>query len=102
LIELLHDQITGAALDDDLGTEALVPWDHNEPAGIRANLLVLADAQLEQLVAPEPGAFAAKADRRVLLAGPLAALDALVDLAKHRLVGRVSLLKLIPHATIPS
>jgi hypothetical protein len=61
--------------------EDKTPW-------ARADVLVLADRPLDHLVATEPGAFAAKPDPFVLLAGPLAALDRLVDLAKPRFVSR--------------
>jgi len=45
----------------------------------------------------QPSAFAAKADRGVLLSRPLPALDALVDVANRRLVCAGALLPLALH-----
>jgi hypothetical protein len=55
---------------------------------------VFVSGQLDQLVATQAGALAAEADRRVLVAGPLPAFDALVDVADRCLVGGGALLLL--------
>jgi hypothetical protein len=61
-----------------------VSGDQNESAWTRADLFVLTNGQLDELVAPETGALTTEADRGVLVPRPSPAHDALV--ADRRLV----------------
>src|SRR6516225_5384354 len=97
LIWLLNDDVARPCLDHRLDVGRLVTGHDDEPPGMRPDVLVLADAQLDQLVTAELSAFAAKADRGVLLSRPLPALDALVDVANRRLVCAGALLPLALH-----
>jgi hypothetical protein len=87
LISFLHDEVAGPGRDDRLEIRKLVAGDDDEPARVRADLFVFVNGELDELVAPQAGALTPEADRRVLVPGPLAALDALVDVADGRLVG---------------
>ena len=92
---LLHDDVAGAGRDDALDVRQFMAGKNHEPPGVRADLLVLADRQLDEPVAPDTGAFAAEADWSVLVPGPLTSLDALVDIADRRFGGARTLLLLL-------
>jgi len=79
-----------------------VAGDEHESAGVGPDRLVLAYGQLDQLITAQSGAFAAKADRAVLLPRPLATLDALVDVTDRRLIGGGAPLLLALHDWILS
>jgi hypothetical protein len=78
----------GIGLSLCLDFRELVSRDHHESPWMRADLLVLAHGQLDELVAAETGALTTEADWGVLVPWPLPALYALVHLADRRLVGR--------------
>jgi hypothetical protein len=102
LISLLNDEVTRTGLDDGLDVGVLVAGNDDEPTGMGPDLLVLADAQLHELVATQDGALAPEADRGVLLPRPLTALDALVDVTHRGFVGGGAPLLLALHGRILS
>jgi hypothetical protein len=77
-----------------------VTREDHESARMRANRLVLGKHELDDLVAAEQPALAAKADSGSVLSGPLASRYRLVDLAEAGLVGRDALLALVLHRAI--
>jgi hypothetical protein len=97
---LLNHNPSRPGFDDHFLRRDLVTFDKDKTPGVRAGLLVLAGGQLDDLIATELGAFAAKPDPLLLLARPLAALDRLVHFAKQRFVSRHPPLSIIVHAGI--
>jgi hypothetical protein len=87
LISLLNDDVARSGLDHGLQLVELVAVDDDEPPGMGAHVFVLADGQLDQLVAAEAGALAPEGDGGVLFPRPLSTLDALVDIADGCFIG---------------
>jgi hypothetical protein len=79
-IPLLDDDVAGPRRDDGLGLGNLVANRNEEPPGMSAHALILADRNLDQLVAAQPRALAPEADRGILFVRPLSTRDAFVDL----------------------
>ncbi len=66
---------SAAGIRRRLGARSLVSGQHDEASRVGSHTLVLVDAQLQHVGAPEHGALASEADRPVLVAGPLPPFD---------------------------
>lgn len=88
------------AVYDDLDLWDLVSWHHEKKVRIRPHCFVLRKRELNEHVAPEHPALAAKPDGIRNIARRAAGLDPLVDLPKQRLVARDAILKAARHETI--
>jgi hypothetical protein len=102
LAKLLNHEIPRPLFHHGLDVQPLVAGRDDEAAGVLADALVLTEAQRKHLGAPQAGALAPKAGYRVLLAGPAASPDPVVDLAEDGLVSSDPLLGLIRHPPIIS
>jgi hypothetical protein len=101
LSALLDNDIVGVAgVYDDLDFRDLVPRHHEKKVRIRPHCFVLRERELNEHVAPEHPALAAKSDGIGNIARRAAGLDPLVDLPKQRLVVRDAILKPARHETI--
>ncbi len=74
------------ALDDELGANDLVPGNHEETPGIRADALIFGRCQPDRLGAVRTSAFAAKRHPLVTVTRPQPPFNPLVGLAKQGLV----------------
>ena len=83
---LLDHNIVRRLLDDGLDRWVLVTRRHHEPTGTGPHALLIAQSKRQENRTFEPRALASEARMCVLLHRPKAALDSLVDFAKHRLV----------------
>src|SRR3954451_1233826 len=95
---LFDDRVALVTLDDVLDLGQLVAREDRKAAWVFAHRLVLGAAETHQLVAAQPAAFTEEADQAL---GAFGGTNALVDLAKRRLVHRHALLLFVLHPASP-
>src|SRR4051794_4193040 len=96
---LFDDRVALVTVDDVLDLGQLVARHDRKAAWVFAHRLVLRTAETHQLVAAQPAAFTEEAVQRL---GGFGGANALIDLAKRRLVHRHALLLFLLHpASLP-
>ena len=85
--DLLDHDVIGGGLDDLLDHGVVMPFGEDEPRGVRAHGLVLAEGERDPLDAGRVGALAEKLVRMLIRSVPVGEVaDALVDTPEESLV----------------